>query len=68
MRWTFGKRREAGKNPDWEYDVLCNSGLYRFRPVAAFDKKADPEGNRAGKGRLLIGKTAQQIDEKIVEM
>ena len=68
MRWIFGKRRAAGKNPDREHDVLCNSGLFRFRPVAAFGKKADTEGNRGGKGRLLIRKTAQQIDEKIVEM
>jgi hypothetical protein len=45
MRWKLGKGRAAGKNPDRKHDVLCNSSLFRFSPVAVFGKKTDPEGD-----------------------
>lgn len=45
MRWMFGEGSAAGKSPDWKYNVLCNSSLFRFSPVTASYKKADPEGD-----------------------
>jgi len=45
MRWALGKGRADRKNSDWEYNILCDSGLFRFSPAAVFGKETDPEGD-----------------------